>query len=114
MSYVLGSTTLPRPNSFERRYIEKSATVVTLNNTTKKDITGRKEQFILGFRMLTQAQVNSILSEYELNVQRNFSVAETNLTISATPVHIECDRRQYATAGPDYREDLTLILTEVQ
>jgi len=111
--YVLGSLTLPRPNSFERRYIEKSSTVVTLNNTTKRDITGRKEQFILGFRMLSQTEINAIIAEYEMNTSRNFSVSETNLTISSTPVHIEIDRRQYATAGPSYREDVTLILTEV-
>lgn len=113
MSYVLGAVTLPRPHSFERQPIEKSAIVVTLNNTHKKDITGRKEQYILGYKMLTQDEVSSILSERDLDTPRNFSVSETNLTISSTSVLIQVDRRIYATAGPDYLEDLTIILTEV-
>lgn len=113
MSYILGSITLPNPVSFERETVEKSAKVVTLNNTTKKDITGRKERYILEFRMLTQAEVSSILSEFNLQATRNFSVSETNLTISATPVHVEIDRREYRTPGNEYREDITLTLEEV-
>ena len=114
MSYTLGNITLPRPVSFERETVEKSARIITLNNTTKKDITGRKERFILEFRMLTQSEVTDIMSEYDLQTTRTFTVSETNLTIAATTVHIELGgSRAYNTPGNEYREDLTLILEEV-
>lgn len=114
MSYMLGATTLKRPHSFRRVTIEKSAKIQTLDNTTKKDITGRKEQYILGYQFLTQTEMNDILSEYNLMTTRDFSVTETNLTIAATPVHIEIESREYGSAGNEYREDFQLILTEVQ
>jgi len=39
-------------------------------------------------------------------------VAEANLTITSTPVHIDIMRRAYNTPGNEYREDIVLILTE--
>lgn len=113
MSYTLGSITLPNPKGFQRRLIETGASINTLNGRTKKDITNRKEQFILNYEMLSQANVTAILGEYDLQTVRNFSVNETNLTINSTPVHIEISERQYNTKGNEYREDLTLVLTEV-
>ena len=83
-----------------------------LSGETKKDITNRKERYVLRFQYLTPSEVNSILSEYNLETTRNFEVTETNLTINSTPVHIEMQRREYASGG-EYRENLTLILTEV-
>lgn len=113
MSYNLGSITLPRPVGLTRETIEKSAKIITLDNTTKKDITGRKERYILEFKMLTQTEINTILSEYDLQTTRNFSVSETNLTITSTPVHIEIERRAYNTPGNEYREDITITLEEI-
>lgn len=113
MAYTLGSITLPRPKSFRRETIEQSSTIRTLNNATKKDITGRKEQYILTFTKLSQALINSILGEYNLQTTRTFEVNETNLTIAATTVHIYLPDRQYNTPGNEYREDITLILEEV-
>lgn len=114
MAYLLGNITLPNPKSFRREVVEKSAMIVTLNNTTKKDITGRKYRYILGYRFLTQSEVASIMSEYDLETTRDFQVTETNLTVASTPVHVTIDRREYNTPGNEYREDLTLILEEVQ
>ncbi len=112
MSYTLGSLTLPNPKGFKRVQIEVGATQLTLNGETKKDIVKRKEQFILSYENLTQAQVDNILIEYNLQTSRLFSVSESNLTISPTSVHIELSDREYL-PGPDYREKLELILTEV-
>lgn len=113
MAYTLGNITLPRPKSFTREFVEQSSTIRTLNNTTKKDITGRKERYVLTFTKLTQAQMTSILNEFDLFTTRNFTVNETNLTIAATPVHIFLERRDYNTPGNEYREDIVLILEEV-
>ena len=113
MPYLLGDITLPQPVSFTRRQVETSASNMTLDGRTKKDITNRKEEYILVFTLLTQAEVTSILGEFDLKTTRNFQVTESNLTISATPVHIEIASRNYNTKGGDYREDITLALTEV-
>lgn len=113
MSYYLGNITLPRPKNFKKEIVEKSAKIVTLNNTTKKDIAGRKYRYILEFRFLTQDQINSILTEYDLMTTRDFRVDETNNTVASTPVHIEMAVREYNTPGTEYREDIVLILEEV-
>lgn len=113
MAYYLGSITLPRPKVFRKEIVEKSNKIVTLSNTTKKDITGRKYRYILEFRYLTQSQVDSILSEYNLLTTRDFSSDETNNTIAATNVHIEMEVREYNIPGIEYREDFVLILEEV-
>lgn len=113
MSYYLGNITLPRPKAFKKEVVEKSAKIVTLNNTTKKDITGRKYRYILEFRNLTQTQKNLILTEYDLLTTRDFSADEDNNTIASTPVHVEIDSFEYNIPGIEYREDFTLILEEV-
>lgn len=113
MSYKLDGTTLPTPKSFFREQIEQSGTIVTLNGYTKKDITNRKERFTLGFEMLTQAQVSTILTIWGDQTTKTFEVDESNLTVSPTTVHIDIKDRSYNTKGEDYREDLKLILTEV-
>ncbi len=111
MSFLLGAIILPRPRELYREPIEKKASLECLDGTLKRDIINKKERFTLVYRMLTQAQVVSILSEYNQNQARNFTVSETNLTIAATPVHIDIGQRQYS-YGSDYREDLVLTLTE--
>lgn len=113
MSYVIGSTTLPNPKEFRREQVETSVKHRMIDGKTKKDLVNRKEQYILVFRKLTQAQAANILSEYNLQTVRDFTVSETNLTIAATSVHIEIGSRDYNTGGNQYREDITLVLTEV-
>lgn len=113
MAYLLGGNTLPNPVGFRRETIEQSTTNQLLNGTTKKDIINRKEKYTLNFKNLTQAQAAVILSEYDLQTVRNFEVTENNLIINATSVHIDIDRREYNNKGNDYREDLTVVLTEV-
>lgn len=113
MSWILGSITLPRPVKFERRTIETGVEHITLDGTTKKDISNRKEQFILTFQYLTQAEVSNILGEYNLQAVRDFSVSDGSLTITTTSVHIDLKSREYPASGSEFREDLELILTEV-
>lgn len=111
MSFVLGATTLPNPIGFEREFIETSTTNTTLNGRVTKDLRNRKERFVLSFQRLTTTEVNTILTEYNDQTTKNFSVSEDNLTISATPVHIEIQSRDYVKGG-EFRTDLQLILTE--
>lgn len=112
MSYILGATTLPNPKSFFREFDETSSENLSLQGRTTKDIRNRKEKFVLKFENLTPAQVSAILSEYDAQTTKNFSSTETNLTIAATPVHIEFTMRNYM-KGESYRSEFTLLLTEV-
>ena len=111
--YQLGSITLPNPKSFTREFIETGAENLLMVGKTTKRTENRKERFALTFLNLTLAQVNSILSEYELDMVRNFTVNETNLSIPSTPVLIDIEDREYPKSGATYRENLTLVLMEV-
>lgn len=113
MSYILGSITLPTPSTFNRVPLDRQTINLLFNGTTRRNIVNKKEQFTLQFMHLTQTEVQQILSEFNQNAVRDFQVTEENLEIGPTPVHIDLDTREYANKGPSYREDLTLILTEV-
>lgn len=114
MSYTLDELTLPRPYAFQRDQIETGASIQMLDGSTKKDIINRKERYILELRKLTQTEVSNIIEKYNLQTTLDFSVDETNLNIGSTKVHMDIANRQYNTKGDEYREDLTLILTEVK
>lgn len=113
MSFQLGNITLPYPKKFTRQFVETSAENLLMEGKTTKRVENRKERFTLEFQHLTSAEVNSILSEYELNIVRTFAVTETSLSISVTDVLVDVKDREYSASGDLYRENLTLILTEV-
>lgn len=113
MSFILGAVTLPQPKSFTRRFIETSRQNLLMEGKTTKKTDNRKERFTLVFQELTQAQVNSILSEYNLEAVRSFQVTEANLTIAATDVLVNISPREYPLSAKAYRENFSLILTEV-
>ena len=113
MSFQLGNITLPYPKKFTRQFIETATENLLMEGKTTKRVENRKERFTLEFQHLTPTEVNSILSEYELDMVRDFTVTETNLAISATGVLIDVRGREYPASGELYRENLTLVLTEV-
>ena len=113
MSFQLGNITLLNPKRFSREFIETGTSNFLIENITTRKMENRKERFILEYQHLTPAEVNSILSEFELNSVRNFTANDTNLSISATPVLIDITNRSYPKSGDLYRENLTLVLTEV-
>lgn len=112
MSTTLGSTTLPNPTRLQREFVETSTENTALTGRTTKDIRNRKERFVLTFERLTPTQVDTILSEYNDQTTKNFSVSEDNLTIASTPVHIDFEKRDYIKGG-EFRSDVTLTLVEV-
>lgn len=113
MSWILGSVTLPSPRGFRRRFIEKFVYHEMINGTTKKDITSRKEQFLLDFKKLPQATAAQVLSLLTRNETLMFSVEDGDLTIGSTEVHIDVAGRNYLTKGSEFREDFEIVLTEV-
>ena len=114
MSYLLGSITLLNPKRFSREFVETGVQNSLLDNISTKRTENRKERYILEYEHLTPAEVNSILSIFELNSVVNFTADDTNLNISVTPVLIDITNRKYPLSGELYRENLTLVLTEVK
>lgn len=112
--FQLGNIILPNPKKFTRHFIETASENLLMEGKTTKRVENRKEEFTLEFQHLTPAEVNSVLSEYELNAVRTFVVTETSLPVSATDVLVDIKNREYPASGKLYRENLTLILTEVQ
>lgn len=112
MSMVLGVLTLPNPTKFQREFVETSSVNNSLTGRTTKDIRNRKEKFTLTWESLTPTEVSDILTIFNLETTQNFSVSETNLTISATPCHIDLSQRDYIKGG-EFRTDLVAVLTEV-
>lgn len=114
MAYLLGNITLPNPKSFSRSFVETAYENLTAEGKTTKKVVNRKERFTLVFQNLTQAQVNAILAEYQLEQVRSFTVTEANLSIGPTDVLVDISTRNYPLTGRQYREDFNLILTEVK
>lgn len=114
MAYTLGEITLPKPKKFTRKQIELSVEHLVMDAKTTKKLQNRKEQFILEYRYLTQAQIGAIMSQYELNTSLVFTVDEANLTVAPTDVLMDMSERDYPMTGEQLREDLIIILTEVR
>lgn len=114
MSWTLGGVTLPDPQGFGREQIESSTYHEAINGHSSKDITNRKERYKLKYEKRTQAEVALILALYSQFEILDFEVADGSLNISSTPVHVEITDRAYGTKGSEYREDFTLVLTEVE
>lgn len=114
MSYILNGLTLPQPKSFKRSFIEMAQSNLTITGTTTRKISHRKEIFTLKFQHLTQSQVNSLLSLYQLDDILTFESTESNLTIAQTDVLLDLPDRKYPMSAKEWREDITIILTEVK
>ena len=111
MTFTLDGNTLPAPQGFTREQIETGSKHTSVNGTTRKQVTNRKERYIVEYRRLTQAQASAILTIWNQEDTVSFSVSG-EITISSTTVHVEIQRREYNTPGGEVREDITLILEE--
>lgn len=113
MSWQLGNTTIPEPKGLQRRHVEKSTYHDMVNGTSKKDVTARKESFTLEYTRLPQDTVAQILAEYATLGALLFSAESGELQIAERLVHVDIAGRDYNTKGSEFREDIRLILTDV-
>ena len=113
MAYILGALTLLQPKTFRREFIETSANNLLALGSSTKRLENRKERFIFTYQNLTPAEVRSILAEYNLDTVRTFEITDDNFPIASTQVLVDVRNRNYPLTGKAYREDLTLILTEI-
>lgn len=112
-TFTLNSIELPIPQGFKREQLETASKNKTITGFTRKQIVNRKERYIIEYRRLTQAQVATILGIWNTRAVAEFEVSN-GITITPTNVHVEIDRRDYNTPGADFREDITIILEEVE
>ena len=112
--YQLGGITLPNPKKFTRIFIELGVEHLLMFGKTTKRIENRKEQFILEYQYLSQADINAILSQYELEVPLDFVVTETNLSIASTSVLMDVSGFEFPQTGEEYREHMVITLTEIK
>ena len=114
MPYTLGGLVLPKPKNFVRELVEQSVEHLLMFGKTTKKTQSRKERFILQYVYLTQAQINSILSQYELDTVLQFTVDEGNLSILQTDVLMDVSGLDFPASGKLWLENAKIILTEVQ
>ncbi len=112
-AYVLGDIILPRPNSFNREQIYMKKDVLSLSGKTGRDITGRKERFILSWDNMTKTEFDSLLSSIETNTSMLFSISDGALQISETEVFAVVSSAEYSTLGSDYLVSTEVVLVEV-
>lgn len=112
--WTLNGVTLPNPQGFGRRYRELSTYHEAINERTTRDISARKEVFILSYEKKKQSTVANILSQFNLKQSLTFAAEDGDLSIAETEVHVEIGNRQYSTKGSEFREDFQVILTEVE
>ncbi len=113
MSYVLNGVTLPTPKLFKRKQLLISRDVGTISGKGGRDITARKESFILGWDDLNNTELTTILDIVDLNAAVSFLVNETNLTVNSTEVIVNIRDIKYDSLGGDYLCDTQIELIEV-
>lgn len=114
MSLTLGNITLPNPVNIKQETVQIASENLLLDGRTTKKIIHTKYRYVLDFQHLTQMEVNAILAEYELQETRTFQSTETYMPVTARDVHIDIAGRTIQEKGTEFRENLTLILTEVR
>ncbi len=114
MGYILGGITLPQPKKLKREFVEVSQSNATITGRTTKKIVNRKEVYTLGFEYLTQAIVNSLMSIYQLQQVVSFQITEDNLSVGPIDVLVDLPTRIYPASAKEWRENLSIVLTEVK
>lgn len=114
MPYTLGAITLPKPKSFVRDIIEKGVENLLMFGRTTKRTENRKERFTLQYIYLTPAQIDSIVSQYNLDTPLMFTVDEDNLSIPATEVLMDITGLNFPPSGEAWLENIKIVLTEVR
>lgn len=111
--YVLGDFILPRPKTFDRRFIDIGQEFLSINGRLTRDYTNRKEEYILRFEVLSQSELDDILSMLEGNAAVNLTLNDGDLQINQVPVFAFISSIEYSVPGSNYIASLVLRLVEV-
>lgn len=110
--YRLGDQNLPRPKYLRREFVWVKSDIVTLSGRTTRDISSRKEKWILGWEVMSKSELTILLALLEENGAVDFSVNDTNLNIAATPVFPYVSAINYDMPGSTYFAKLECELIE--
>lgn len=113
MSYILGGVTIPNPKKITKNVIENAVENIVMFNRTTKNVRNRKYQYVLEYQYLTQDQVSSLISLYNLVQVLSFQVTEANLPIGPVNVLMDVSNMDYPPTAQAYRENLVVTLTQV-
>ncbi len=111
-TWTLNGVNIPFPQGYNVRVAEGSAVHVTVKNKTIKQIAGRKNEYVLRYEYLTQAEVATLLGLLALDSVLEFAATDGSLSIPATNVIMTITNRDYPAKGGEFRENITVILTE--
>lgn len=112
--YKLNGNTIARPKTFKRTPLLLHTDMITLSGRTGRDIAHVKEQFVLGWDVLSKDELQILLALVDLAVPITFSVQDKDLTIEQTTVIPNITDITYEVLGSNYIAKLEMVLTEVE
>jgi hypothetical protein len=117
MSYLLNSSAIRPPASFDEDNGTQFAQQTTLQGSVGRDYFGsNKRVWTLTYENVNVTDYQTIKTIYDsylaTNTAKTWQVTETNYTVSSTYVHIDLTKRSFATKGDSYLSSFTLVLTE--
>lgn len=115
MSYLLGGTEIPRPQSMSVSRMSQYAQNKTLDGSVNRDYFGEdKLVFVLEYGNLLPADYTTLLGRYDEYIANGLRFFDTTgeAVVYGTLVHVDLVPREYTVKGSSYISDTTLVLTE--
>lgn len=117
MGYILGGTTIKRPQGMDEKNNTQTAQNRTLSGAVVRDQFGsNKRVWLLDYANISKTDFDTINTLYQsyltTGTVKTWQITETNYTISSTNVHVDLISRGFKYGGSGYLSDFTLVLTE--
>lgn len=120
MSFILGGTTIRKPNSMTEENNTQVAENRTLSGNVNRDYFGsNKRIFTLKYQNVNYTDWSTINTLYQsylsTEATKTWQITDTNYNGAASSslnVHLDLLTRDFNVAGSTYLSDFTLILTE--
>ncbi len=113
-AYLLNGLAIPRPKFFKRDFIFVSKDVRAINGKEGRDISGKKERFVLGWELLALLEFDRLSAAADTGTAVTFSVTDGNLVINQTNVLARLSQARYIVPGSNYVVGTEIELTEVE
>lgn len=91
-----------------------SRDVRTINGKEGRDISAKKERFVLGWEILSRTEFDRLSTIADNGVAVTFSVDDGNLVINETSVLARLSQARYVVPGSDYIVGTEIELIEVE
>jgi hypothetical protein len=108
--YWLNGRPVARPKSLKREQIFVRTDYGTISGKTMRDISSRKESYILEWEVLTKEEADVISGIVDLNCSVAFEVSDGNLQVGSVDVFPRVKAKHYTMQGENYFVSLVLEL----